>query len=112
MTRGEIWWADLAVPRGSGPGYRRPVVIIQSDAVTRTAIQTVVVAALTTNTRLAAARGNIALDPERTGLPRESVVNVSQVYTMDKRDLTDRIASLTSEDVDRLDAGLRLMLSL
>jgi len=112
VRRGEIWWAGLAAPRGSEPGYRRPVVVVQSDAFNRSQIQTVIVAVITSNTRLAAAPGNVILTRQQSGLLRESVINVSQLITLDKRYLSERVGSLPSKQLSELDEGLRLVLSL
>lgn len=112
LRRGEIWWASMAVPRGSEPGFRRPVVVVQSNAFNRSSIQTVVVAVITSNTRLAGAPGNLTLTPEQSGLSRESVVNVSQLITLDRRYLTHQAGSLPSDRLTALDEGLRLVLSL
>ncbi len=112
LKRGEIWWASLAVPRGSEPGNRRPVVVVQSDAFNQSRIQTVIVAVITSNTRLAEAPGNLAPTPAQSGLPRESVINVSQLLTLDKRYLSERVSTLPSEQVSGLNEGLRLVLSL
>ncbi len=112
MRLGEIWWADLPDPGGSGPGYRRPVVVVQSDEFNRSLIRTVVVAAVTSNKRLAAAPGNVAIGRRGTGLGRESVVNVSQVLTLDKRVLNDRAGRLSSTKLREVQDGLRLVLAL
>ena len=112
LSRGEIWWASIAAPRGSEPGFRRPGVVVQSDAFNLSAIQTVIVAVITSNTRLAAAPGNLTLTPEESGLPRESVVNTSQLITLDKQYLTQLVGSLPSDRLAALDEGLRLVLSL
>ena len=112
MVRGEIWWASLPAPQGSGPGYRRPVVIVQSDPFNESRINTVVIAAITSNTRLSAAPGNILLSAEYSGLARESVINVSQVLTVDRSYLTERINALSRSVVARLDDGLRLVMGL
>ena len=84
MQRGEIWWAELKAPIASEPGYRRPVLLIQSDAFNRSRIQTVIAVALSTNLRLAAAPGNVLLPAAETGLPKDSVANSSQIITVDK----------------------------
>lgn len=112
MTLGEIWWAALPEPHGPTPGYRRPVVVVQSDAFNRSRIQTVVVAAITSNTGLAAAPGNVAIGRRGTGLARASVVNVSQVLTLDKRTLAKRAGKLTSAKLGEVQDGLRLVLAL
>jgi mRNA interferase MazF len=109
---GEIWWADLPAPGGSGPGYRRPVVIIQSNDFNRSRIRTVVVAAVTSNTRLAAAPGNVLLGARGTGLSRESVVNVSQLLTLDKTVLTEQTGRLSAAKLREVQDGLRLVLAL
>ncbi len=112
MRRGEIWWASLPEPIGSEPGSRRPLLIVQSDEFNRSRIATVLGVALTGNTRLADAPGNVLLPRKATGLPRDSVANVSQVITADRRFLTERIGTLASRDLLRVENGLRLVLSL
>ena len=112
MRRGEIWWASLPEPRGSGPGGRRPVLVIQSNAFNRSRIATVVVATITGNLDLAAAPGNVELPRRGTGLPRKSVVNVSQVLTVDKRFLTTRAGRVPQTLLARVEQGLRLVLGL
>ncbi|MBI4231011.1 MAG: type II toxin-antitoxin system PemK/MazF family toxin [Planctomycetes bacterium] len=112
IRRGEILWADLGVPRGSGPGYRRPVLVVQSDPFNRSRIATVVVAALSSNEALSAAPGNVALSREESGLPKDSVVNVSQVLTLGKEFLRDRVGSLPARALHRVEEGLRLVMGL
>ncbi len=112
MTRGEIWWASLPEPAGSEPGYRRPVVIVQSDAFNRSRIRTVVVVALTSNLQLAAAPGNVLLGKRDTDLPRDSVANVSQVVTLDRSVLTERVTMLSDNLLKEVESGLRLVLGL
>ena len=112
MQRGEIWWASLPAPRGSEPGYRRPVLVVQSDAFNASRIQTVVVAAITSNLRLAEAPGNVMLRKRASRLPRNSVVNVSQLVTLDRSFLADRVAELSKKQMSTVDEGLRLVLSL
>jgi len=110
--RGEIWWASLGDPRGSEPGYRRPVLVIQSDAFNRSRISTVLVAVITSNLRLADAPGNVRLSQRYSGLRKESVVNVSQVLTLDKRYLAERAGKAPPSVMESVDEGLRLVLSL
>lgn len=110
--RGEIWWAELAEPRGSEPGYRRPVVVVQADSFNRSRLGTVIVVAVTSNLALAAAPGNVALPATETGLPRDSVANVSQVLTLDRRFLVAKVSALAGSTMDKVDEGLRLALSL
>lgn len=112
MRLGEVWWADLPQPSGSGPGYRRPVVIVQSDEFNRSRIQTVIVAAITSNLRLGAAPGNVSLGKRGAGLSRESVVNVSQLLTLDRRFLTEKAGRLPAAKLRELQDGLRLVLAL
>ena len=111
MKRGEVWWASLRAPRGSEPGYRRPVLVVQSDVFTSTRIKTVVVAIITSNLRLAEAPGNVKLSPRQSGLRKPSVVNVSQLISIDRRVLTERVSSLTPPALAHVDRGLRLVLS-
>jgi mRNA interferase MazF len=112
IRRGDIWWADLPVPTGSGPGYRRPVIIIQGDRFNRSAINTVVVAIVSTNTRLIDSLGNVLLTAKQSGLPKDSVVNVSQLYTMDESLLLEHVSTISDKKMEQLDDGLRLVLSL
>jgi mRNA interferase MazF len=112
FRRGEIWWATLPRPVGSGPGLRRPVLVIQSDAFNASRIDTVVVAAISSNTALARAPGNVRLDTTLSRLPKDSVVNVSQIATLDRRTLTDHVTSLPRELMDHVDAGLWLILGI
>lgn len=112
MKRGELWWASLPEPTGSAPGYRRPVVVIQSNAFTASAIATVVVAVVTSILSLETAPGNVRLSKHDAGLARPSVVNVSQVLTVDKAVLTSRIKPFEPTIVSRIDQGLKLSLGL
>ena len=110
MLRGEVWWADLDEPVGSGPGFRRPMLVVQADPFNRSRIATVVVAAITSNLALAEAPGNVRLSRRGCGLSKESVVNVSQLYTLDRRSLTERAGRLPLSRMTEVDAGLRLVL--
>ena len=112
MKRGEIWWASLPEPSGSGPGLRRPVLIVQSNPFNESRISTVVVAVITSNLALANAPGNFRLGRAESGLPKTSVVNVSQLITIDRSLLTLRVKTLPAPLVQKLGAGLRLVLGL
>ena len=112
MKRGEIWWASLPDPVGSEPGYRRPVLIVQSDAFNRSGIRTVICAAVTSNLNLAGAPGNVHLSTRASGLPKPSVVNVSQLITLDRKRLTERIKGLDAPSLLQVDEGLRLIMTL
>ena len=112
MRRGEIWWASLPPPSGSGPGYRRPVLVVQDDEFNESLIRTVVVVVLTSNLRLAAAPGNILCRRRDTGLTKDSVANVSQVFTLDKSFLTERVGTIPRRVLSRIEDGLRLVLFL
>lgn len=112
MRRGEVWWATLPEPTGSGPGYRRPVLIVQANAFNESRIQTVIVAAITSNLRLAEAPGNVLCRTSETKLPRDSVINVSQLLTVDKSLLTERLAALPTGMLRKVEDGLRLVLNL
>jgi mRNA interferase MazF len=112
VQRGEVWWAALPEPTGSGPGYRRPVLVVQADEFNRSAIRTVMVAVLTSNMGRAAAPGNVALTRKHSGLPRPSVVNVSQVVTLDRTRLTAKVRAVPATIMSEVDAGLRLSLAL
>ena len=112
MKRGEIWWASLPEPTGSEPGYRRPVLIIQTNEFNRSAIRTVIVAAVTSNSSLAAAPGNVKLSTRGTGLDVTSIVNVSHVVTLDKDFLTEKVGQAPPSAMRRIEDGLRLVLGL
>jgi len=112
VERGEIWWAGLGRPRGSEPGHRRPVLVVQSDDFNRSRLATAVVVAITTNMALAFAPGNVVCRPKSTGLRRPSVINVSQVATVDRRQLTERIGRVPQPTMQQVDDGLRLVLAL
>ena len=112
MKRGEIWWAALPAPSGSGPGFRRPVLIVQSNPFNDSRIATVVVAVITSNLALADAPGNVRLGKSDSGLSRPSVVNVSQVVTLDRKLLSKRVRPLPGEAIRRVDEGLRLVLGI
>lgn len=112
MKRGEVWWASLPRPTGSGPGFRRPVVVVQSDPFNASRISTVIVAAVTSNLALAAAPGNVRVAPRDSGLGKPSVVNVSQLLTLDRSLLSARVAVLPGPVVQRIDEGLRLVLGM
>jgi mRNA interferase MazF len=111
VRRGDVWWADLPDPSGSEPGFRRPVVIVQADEFNRSRIRTVIVAVLTSNEALAAAPGNVGLTKRGTGLARDSVVNVSQLITLDKIFLTERVGSVSARKFKEIESGLRLVLA-
>jgi mRNA interferase MazF len=112
IQRGEIWWADLPEPRRSEPGYRRPVLVVQADSFNLSRIQTAIVAAITTNLALAEAPGNVLLPARSAGLDRDSVVNVSQLLTLDRSFLTKHVGRLTPRLQRFVDEGLRTVLQL
>jgi len=112
IRRGEIWWATLPTPSGSEPGYRRPMLILQSDEFNRSRIGTVIGVVLTSNIKLAQAPGNVLLSKKQTGLPKESVVNISQIITVDKKFFTERIGALKSNLLKQVEDGIRLILCL
>jgi mRNA interferase MazF len=112
VQRGEVWWAELPRPAGSEPGFRRPVLVIQSDGFNASRISTVVVVAITSNLALGSAPGNVALTRRDSALPRKSVVNVSQILTLDRSRLAERVGALPRSSMDRVAEGLRLVLSL
>ena len=112
MQRGEIWWAALPTPKGSGPGKRRPVLVVQSDAFNASRIRTVIAAVITSNLDLAAAPGNVILRRRDSKLSKDSVVNVSQIVTLDRSFLTERIGAVSKRVSAAVDEGLRLALGL
>ena len=113
MRRGEIWWASLGEPQGSAPGFRRPVLIVQSNDFNDSAIRTSICAAITSNMRLADARGNVRVTRRVSGLlPQDSVVNVSQLITLDKNMLTENVGRLPAQSLRDVEAGIKLVLAL
>jgi mRNA interferase MazF len=111
VRRGEIWWASLPEPTGSGAGFRRPLLIVSANSFNDSGISTVVAAVVTSNLRLADAPGNVRLPVKGTGLAKVSVANVSQIITVDKTFLTERIGKLNPRLLAEVDAGLRIVLS-
>jgi mRNA interferase MazF len=112
INRGEIWWADLPEPTGSSPCYRRPVIIIQSDGFNKTNLNTSIIAAITTNLDMAEMRGNVLLKKHQSGLPKDSVVNITQIFTLDKILLLEYVSTISERKMEQIDKGLRLVLSL
>ena len=112
MKRGEIWWADVGEPRGSSPALRRPVLVVQDDLLNESALQTIMVAPLTSNLKRGQAVGNVTLSAHETSLDRESVVLVCQVMALDRGFFDELVGSLGSSARRRLDTGLRLVLGL
>jgi mRNA interferase MazF len=110
IAQGEVWWADLAEPSGSEPGFRRPVVVVQGDAFNHSRIATVVCVALTSNLRWADAPGNVSLGARLTGLPKDSVANVSQLVTLDRGALTERVGSLPAKKLELVLLGIDIVL--
>ena len=110
ISQGEIWWADLPDPIGSGPGFRRPVVVVQGDALNQSRIATVVCVPLTSNLKWFLAPGNVGLSTRATGLPRDSVANVSQIISLDKSLLTERVGKLPRPNLELLFSGIDLVL--
>lgn len=112
IRRGEIYWADLGDPAGSTPAKRRPILVVQADSFNASRINTIVAAVITSNQRLAAAPGNVALSKRASRLPKDSVVNVSQIITLDRRTLAQKVSVLGAGPMAEVAAGLRLVLEL
>lgn len=112
VERGQVWWADLEEPRGSEPGFRRPLLIVQADAFNRSRIRTVVAVVVTSNLRLLDAPGNVLLPAKTSGLPKDSVANVSQVITLDRDFLVEPVGKIMGRILKDVENGLRLVLSL
>ena len=112
VQRCEVWWADLEEPRGSEPGLRRPILVIQSDSFNRSRLRTIIGVVLTSNTRLLDAPGNVLLPATGTGLPKDSVANVTQIVTLDESYLTEKTGRVSPKLMAQVDAGLRLVLDL
>ncbi len=110
IAQSEVWWADLAEPIGSAPGYCRPVIVMQSDPLNQSQIATVVCVALTSNLRWSVAPGNVLLKAKHTGLDRDSVANVSQLVTVDKRQLTERVGKIPKRQMEAILSGIDLVM--
>lgn len=110
--RGEIWWADLGTPRGSGPGFHRPVLVVQRASFNEGKINTLVVAVVTSNVSLANLPGNIQVSPRDSGLDRPSVINLTQLTTLDKKFLERRVGAIDPHMMSKVDAALRSVLGL
>ena len=112
VERGQVWWADLDEPRGSEPGFRRPLLVVQDDAFNRSRLRTVVAVVLTSNLRLVDAPGNVLISAKASGLPKDSVVNVSQIVTIDREALSEPAGKLRGQLMKSVEDGLRLVLNL
>ncbi len=112
MRRGEIWWASLGEPQDSVPGLRTPVLVVQSNDFNESAIRTSICAAITSNMQLAEAPGNVRVARRVSGLPHDSVVNVSQLITLDKCLLTENVGRLPAQSLREVEAGIKLVLAL
>ena len=110
IFQGEVWWADLPPPTGSGPGFRRPVVVVQGDALNRSRLATIVCVPLTSDVRWADAPGNVLLRARTTGLPQHSVANVSQVVALDRTLLSERVGKLSKVKMELLLSGIDVVL--
>ncbi len=109
INHGDIFWIDFGEPSGSEPGYRHPHVVIQNNLFNRSRINTVIVCALTSNLKRAAAPGNVLLNKGEANLPKKSVVNISQIFTVNKRDLSEKIGTLTRDRINQILIGIRLL---
>ncbi len=112
IERGEIYWADLGYPAGSKPAKRRPILIIQGDSYNASALATVIAAVITSNTRLSMMPGNVFLPASSSGLQRDSVINITSLVTLDRRDIEQRVGRIPESIMFQVDAGLRQVLSL
>ena len=110
IAQGDVWWADLGEPIASDLGFRRPVIVVQGDSFNRSALRTVVAVPLTSNLRWAAAPGNVQLSARATGLPRDSVANVSQLVALDRSILIERVGRLSSSKLELVLAGIDTVL--
>ncbi len=112
VQRREVWWADLEEPRGSETGFRRPILVVQADSFNRSRLRTVLGLVLTSNTRLLDAPGNVLLTARNSGLPKDSVANVTQIVTLDEEYLSERTGRIAPKLMAHVDAGLKLVLDL
>lgn len=109
VSQGEIWWAGLKVPHGSEPGYKRPVVVIQGTDVNRSNIATVICIPLTSNLKWSNAPGNVTLTSKQTGLPKKSVANVSQIITLDRKALIERVGIISKKKMELIFSGIDII---
>jgi len=110
INQGDIYWIELEEPEGSEPGYRHPHVIVQNNLFNRSQIRTVLVCPLTTNLKRASAPGNVLLDKKESNLTKQSVVNVSQLYTVDKIQLDEYVGTLSPKRISEILNGIKLVL--
>ena len=110
MKRGEIWWASLTAPDGSGPGYRRPVLVVQANSFNESRISTVLVAVVTSNLALAHAPGNVRISKSDSSLSKASVINVSQILIIDRQLLTKQVGTASGRVMERVSEGLKMVL--
>ena len=110
VAQGEVWWADLPSPVGSGPGFRRPVLVVQGESLNRSRLATVICVPLTSNLRWADAPGNVLLPTRSTRLPKDSVANVSQILTLDRTLLTERVGHISRRQIEAVLLGIDLIL--
>ncbi|MBW2022905.1 MAG: type II toxin-antitoxin system PemK/MazF family toxin [Deltaproteobacteria bacterium] len=110
IEQGEIYWVDLGAPRGSSPGHKHPHIVIQNNVFNASKINTVVVCVITSNLRRAKSPGNVVIEKGEANMPKKSVVNVTQLYTVDKRDLLDRIGKVSKEKLEMILEGVKLVL--
>lgn len=110
IAQGHVYWADLPDPAGSGPGFRRPILVVQADALNRSRIRTVVCVPLTSNLAWAEAPGNVLLSPRATGLPKDSVANVSQIVSLDRELLTEEAGKLSRRHLELILSGIDIIL--
>lgn len=110
--RGEIWWTELPEPRSSAPGYQHPIVVIQSDEFNQTRLNTIIGAVITSNLDLSEMPGNVLLKSKVSGLPKDSVVNVTQIVTIDKSELIEYVETISERKMEQIEKGLRLVLNL
>lgn len=110
ISQGEVWWAELPAPTGSGPGFRRPVVIVQGDHLNRSRIATVVCVPLTSNVAWATAPGNLSISEKESRLPKDSVANVSQILSLDRGTLIEHVATLSAKKLKLIMTGIDTVL--
>jgi mRNA interferase MazF len=110
IKQGEIYWVNLATPKGSEPGYRHPHIVVQNDVFNTSLINTIVICAITSNIKRASSPGNVLLNKGEANLPKKSVVNISQIFTINKEELAEKIGKVSPQRMSQIIEGIQLLI--